>query len=185
MNNVIDILSNYDIQMDDLAGMNEPDQDQTMSIDQLADRGYLQELGDEVDDDDSIDEPVRGRKDAYDATLDVTDPEDMASGLTKKDIDSSANAAPPINKDIDTQDDDEINTEFDDTEVKLVSSKTRPGTYGLMIKSGGKIVGVEELPERYLELARRKPKLALIKLRAEMSDEELMEEIDKHFNINR
>jgi hypothetical protein len=150
----------------------------------------------ELDDDDiDSDVPVKKRADAYDASLDVADPEDMAQSVSPSDIAKSTNAPKFVNKDVDGDDDIDI-VDVDEpaqpnTETKLVSSKTRPGVFGIMTKVGGKVVGVEDVPPQYLELAKTSPNAALAKIKAEKrmasvtDDESLMEEIDKHFGITR
>lgn len=137
------------------------------------------------------------RADAYDASLDVADPEDMEQSISPKDIAKSTNEPKFINKDVDAEDDIDI-VDVDvqpnaGNEIKLVASKTRPGVFGLMTKNGGKIVGVEDVPSQYLELAKSSPKQALVKIqqdkrmaKAQMSeDEKLLEDIDRHFGITR
>ncbi len=140
----------------------------------------------ELDDEDDVDAPEIGRSDAYDASLDVADPEDMVSKVSKRDIEQSMNTPKTLSiTDVDDED-DELDTELDTTDVKFVASKTRPGVFGLMVKIDGKTVGVEDVPSNFVELARRNPKAAYAKIKAqkEMSDDDLMEEIDKHFGIN-
>lgn len=125
----------------------------------------------------------------------MADPEDMAQSVSPSDIAKSTNAPKFVNKDVDGDDDIDI-VDVDEptqpnTETKLVSSKTRPGVFGIMTKVGGKVVGVEDVPPQYLELAKSSPNAALAKIKAEKrmasvtDDESLMEEIDKHFGITR
>jgi hypothetical protein len=113
----------------------------------------------------------------------------MASSLSNKDIDQSANQPKPMSVDTDSDEEDGLEPSFDNTEVKFVTSRTRPNVFGLMVKVNGKSVGVEDVPQQYVELARRSPKAALAKIKSDkeldgMSDDDLMGEIDKHFGIN-
>ena len=95
------ILINYDITPEDLKNLKAPKSSGYISIDQLADKGYLEEVGDEDDrlsddleairhrDDDDEDEIETGAN-AYDAgssDLDVASPEDMQQPNAPSDID--------------------------------------------------------------------------------------------------
>jgi hypothetical protein len=61
-----------------------------------------------------------------------------------------------------------------------------------MTKVNGKVVSIEDVPTKYLELAKQSPYEAIAKIEAAKiakhmaeSDEDLMEEIDRHFGITR
>jgi hypothetical protein len=65
-----------------------------------------------------------------------------------------------------------------------------------MTKVNGKVVSIEDVPTKYLELAKQSPYEAIAKIEADKraakiakhmaeSDEDLMEEIDRHFGITR
>jgi hypothetical protein len=133
---------------------------------------------------DDEDAPIKKRKDAYDASLDVADPEDMVQSVSTSDIEKSTSEPAIISKDASGGEDDDIDVpEFRDTDVKLMKS-TKTGLPSLIVKSGGRITAID-VPEKYLELATKNPKLALLKIQdekeaeLEMSDEELMEELNK------
>ena len=152
------------------------------------------EFGDDDDDDDDLsdkldniknreedDAPVMKRKDAYDATLDVPDPEDMEKSISKTDIEKTAE--PIINKDMTGDDEDDVKVpELKDSPYKLmVNSK---GEYAIILSMGGKKEIVAMIPSNdteMLDLARKDPSAAAEAINAskEMSDDDIMEELKR------
>jgi hypothetical protein len=125
------------------------------------------------------DAPIVKRKDAYDASLDVTDPEDMEKSITTTDIEKSA-SEPMINKDIAGDDEDDVRVpELKDSPYKLM--KNSKGEYGIILSMGGKKELVSMVPDEYIELAIKDPSAALdaIKADKEMSDDDIMETLNE------
>jgi hypothetical protein len=133
------------------------------------------------------DVPVKKRKDAYDASLDVADPEDMEKSVSKADIEKSTSEPAPINKDIASDDEDDIEIPTN-AELKLAKS-TKTGNYVILSKMGGKIISDTPISDEMaasVKSGEMKLASALEKAKAEaemangdMSDDELMEEIMK------
>jgi hypothetical protein len=127
------------------------------------------------------DAPVMKRKDAYDATLDVPDPEDMEKSISKTDIEKTAE--PIINKDMTGDDEDDVKVpELKDSPYKLmVNSK---GEHAIILSMGGKKEIIAMIPANdteMLDLARKDPSAAAEAINApkEMSDDDIMEAINK------
>lgn len=128
--------------------------------------------------------PIKKRKDAYDASLDVADPEDMEKTISKKDIEKSTSEPAMINKDAVATDDDEEETDTPEqanTELKLAKS-TQTGEYVILTKVGGKIMDATNIPQDMvasIKSGEMKIKDALAQAKKpsddEMSDDELME----------
>ena len=141
----------------------------------------------EEGEEEEVEAPIKKRKDAYDASLDVADPEDMEKSVSKSDIEKSTKEPAIINKDVvsaDDEDDIEMPTQ-DNTELKLAKS-TKTGEYVILSKIGGKIVGDTSIPTELAMAIKSgdiKIKAALESIKAEketqMSDDELMEELMK------
>jgi hypothetical protein len=143
---------------------------------------YADELSDRLDsmkngeDDDA---PIVRRKDAYDASLDVVDPEDMEKSITTTDIEKSA-SEPMINKDMTGDDEDDVRVpEVKDSPYKLM--KNSKGEYGIILSMGGKKELVAMVPDEYIEIALKDPSAALdaIKSSKEMSDDDIMETLNE------
>ena len=143
----------------------------------------------EEEDGDEEDVPVKKRKDAYDATLDTPDPEDVEKTLSKADIEKATSEPAMVNKDIasdDDDDDDDFDTPQDNSELKLAKS-TKTGEYAILTKMNGKLVSAVNIPDEMaaeikmgsMSMAKALAKIESEKQDAEMSDDELMEEIMK------
>ena len=144
-----------------------------------------EELSDRLDTiknrEDDEDAPVISRKDAYDASLDVPDPEDLEKNISKADIEKE-----PTPTNIGSDDEDEItSSEYD---IRLLKSKST-GNYAIATKKGSQIVNMVDVPSEYVELAKTNPVRALEKIQAdkeampaEMSDEDLMEVLNEMLN---
>jgi len=125
------------------------------------------------------DAPIMKRKDAYDASLDVPDLEDMEKSITTTDIEKSA-SEPIINKDMTGDDEDDVRVpELKDSPYKLM--KNSKGEYGIILSMGGKKELVSMVPDEYIEIALKNPSAALdaIKADKEMSDDEIMETLNE------
>jgi hypothetical protein len=141
----------------------------------------------EEDGEESMGMPM-GRKDAYDASLDVVDPEDMEKSMSKKDIEKSTSEPAMINKDamIDDEDEDGLDMQQSNTELKLAKS-TRTGEYAIITKMNGKVMSAVNIPDEMaaeikmgsMSMSKALAKIKADKEEAEMSDEELMEAIMK------
>jgi hypothetical protein len=141
----------------------------------------------EEEGEESIEMPV-GRKDAYDASLDVVDPEDMEKSMSRKDIETSISEPAIINKDaiIDDEDEDGLDMQQSNTELKLAKS-TRTGEYAIITKMNGKLMSAINIPDEMaaeIKMGSMSMSKALAKIKAdkediEMSDEALMEAIMK------
>lgn len=122
-----------------------------------------------------------------DKTLDAGDDiEDKAEKITARDIKKAETEPKPIST-MDTDDTDDIDitvSDEPDVNVKLLVSKAT-GKPNLVSVSNGKVVGTEEVPPQYLELARQNPKMVLNRIKADKAammpsdDEALMESIKK------
>jgi hypothetical protein len=125
------------------------------------------------------DAPIMKRKDAYDASLDVPDLEDMEKSITTTDIEKSA-SEPIINKDMTGDDEDDVRVpELKDSPYKLM--RNSKGEYGIILSMGGKKELVSMVPDEYIEIALKDPSAALdaIKADKEMSDDEIMETLNE------
>lgn len=89
----------------------------------------------------------------------------MASSLSTSDMAKAASPEPITSPDM--GDDDDMNITTFDTETKVMQIAKNPGTYALITKVDGKVVGSEIIPPQYLEFARKHPAVALEKIRAE------------------
>lgn len=146
----------------------------------------------ESEEDDEEEVPVKARKDAYDATLDTPDPEDVEKTLSTADIEKATSEPAMVNKDVasDDEDDDDIDIEQSNIELKLAKS-TKTGEYAIITKVNGKITDAVNIPDETaaeIKMGNIKMDKALAKIKAdkeaadseaEMSDDELMEEIMK------
>ncbi len=129
---------------------------------------------------DEEDAPIVRRKDAYDASLDVVDPEDMEKSMSRTDIEKSISEPPIINKDVTGDDEDDVRVpELKDSPYKLM--KNSSGEYGIILSMGGKKELVAMVPDEYIELAMKNPSAALdaIKASKEMSDDDIMEALNE------
>lgn len=144
----------------------------------------------EADDDDSAYDAGEETDDnsffTGDKTLDTGDDiEDKAEKITARDIKKAETQPTPIVT-RDTNDDD-IDVSTSDVDVKLLYSK-QTGKPNLIVKSNGKVVGAEEVPAHYLELAMKHPHIALDKIKADKAamipsyDDSLMEAVKKDLN---
>jgi hypothetical protein len=136
--------------------------------------------------------PIKKRKDAYDASLDVDDPEDIEKSTSKLDIEKSTKEPAIISKDV-TGDDEEDDMEIPDedgTELKLAKS-TKTGQFAILSKIGNKIVSdlpiSDELADS-IKSGKITIRMALEKTKAEketeMSDDELMEALNKMMDLD-
>jgi hypothetical protein len=142
----------------------------------------------EEDGDEEEDMPVKKRKDAYDATLDTPDPEDVEKTLSKADIEKATSEPAIVNKDVASDDDDEDDLDIpqDNSELKLAKS-TKTGEYAILTKTNGRLVSAVNIPDEMaaeikmgsMSMSKALEKLEAEKQDAEMSDDELMEEIMK------
>ena len=145
--------------------------------DELSDK--LDNIKDKGEEDDA---PVMKRKDAYDATLDVPDPEDMEKSISKTDIEKTAE--PIINKDMTGDDEDDVKVpELKNSPYKLMYSPSKD-EYAIILSMGGKKEIVAMIPPNdteMLKLARKDPSAAAEAINApkEMSDDDIMEAINK------
>ena len=123
-----------------------------------------------------------------DKTLDAGDDiEDKAEKISVDDI-KSAETQPTSTMDTDDSEDIDITVsdepEKPEVNVRMLVSKAT-GKPNLVSISNGKIVGTEEIPPQYLELARQNPKMVLDIIKADKAamipsdDEALMESIKK------
>lgn len=115
-----------------------------------------------------------------DKSLDSDDIEDKAEKISAVDIRKAEKPEPVISRDAN---DDDIDVSTSDVDVKLLYSK-QTGKPNLIVKSNGKVVGAEEVPPQYLDLAMKYPHVALEKIKSEkaamvpsMSDDDLMESV--------
>jgi hypothetical protein len=148
---------------------------------------------DEEDGEEEVQAP-KGRKDAYDASLDVADPEDMEKSLSKKDIEKSTSEPSMINKDAasDDEDEDDMDIAQSNTELKLAKS-TKTGEYAIITKINGKLTNAVNIPDEMaaeIKMGNMSMSKALAKMKTdkedgEMSDEELMEAIMKMTDGNK
>jgi hypothetical protein len=148
-------------------------------------KALLAESEEEGEEDDV---PVKQRKDAYDATLDTPDPEDVEKTLSKADIEKATSEPAIVNKDVAADDDDEDDLDIpqDNSELKLAKS-TKTGEYAILTKMNGRLVSATNIPDELaaeikmgnISMAKALEKLEAEKQDAEMSDDELMEEIMK------
>jgi hypothetical protein len=141
--------------------------------DELSDRLDSMKNG---EDDDA---PIVKRKDAYDASLDVPDLDDMEKSITTTDIEKSAPET-IINKDMTGDDEDDVRVpELKDSPYKLM--KNSKGEYGIILSMGGKKELVAMVPDEYIEIALKDPSAALdaIKSSKEMSDDDIMETLNE------
>ncbi len=113
-----------------------------------------EDFGDE-DDDSDVDAPEVPRKDAYDASLDTPDVDDMAKGISKKDIAGAAAAPKMVNKDADFDDDEE------DDEFSAPAPAPAAITYKLLKSPSGEYFAKASnsnspvpFPSQYVELAK-------------------------------
>lgn len=149
-------------------------------------KALLSESEEEGDEEDET--PVKRRKDAYDASLDVVDPEDMEKSLSKKDIEKSTSEPSMINKDAeaDEEDEDDFDMQQSNTELKLAKS-TKTGEYAIITKINGQLKNAVNIPDEMaaeIKMGKMSMSKALAKIEAdkedgEMSDEDLMEAIMK------
>lgn len=133
----------------------------------------------EAFDDEEGDAPIVKRKDAYDASLDVPDLDDMEKSITTTDIEKST-PEPMINKDMTVDDEDDVRVpELKDSPYKLM--KNSKGEYAIILSMGGKKELVAMVPDEYIELASKDPSAALdaIKSSKEMSDDDIMETLNE------
>lgn len=122
-----------------------------------------------------------------DKTLDTGgDVEDRAEKISAADIKKAATEPAPISA-MDTDDNDIDITVSDepDVNVRLLVSKAT-GKPNLVSVSNGRVVGTEEVPAHYLDLARQNPRMALNKIKSDkaemmpaMDDDSLMESIKR------
>lgn len=146
------------------------------------------ELSDELDSiknkGEEDDAPVMKRKDAYDASLDVTDPEDIEKSVSKKDIEKSMSAPTPINKDVDAGDEDEIEIPAN-TELKLAKS-TKTGQWVILSKVGKNITDATNISDETADAIKsgnlmisKAYSQAKAETDVDMDDDELMEALNK------
>lgn len=142
---------------------------------------------DDVDGDDEGDNAYdAGDNDAFfkgDTTLDTPDVEDRAEKISAADIKRAEKPDPAASTSL-GDDDIDIKT-VSTADVRLLFS-ARTGKPNLVVRGlDGKPKSTEEVPEQYLELARKHPEIALEKIRAEKAamipamDDELMESVRK------
>jgi len=142
-------------------------------------QGSLKKKLSEAFDDEEDDAPIVKRKDAYDASLDVPDLDDMEKSITTTDIEKST-PEPIINKDMTGDDEDDVRVpELKDSPYKLM--KNSKGEYGIILSMGGKKELVAMVPDEYIEIALKDPSAALdaIKADKEMSDDDIMETLNE------
>jgi hypothetical protein len=126
--------------------------------------------------------PIKKRKDAYDASLDVADPEDIEKSVSKSDIEKATKDTGMISKDVDVDDEDDIEIPSN-VEYKLAKS-TSTGNFAIFSKVDGKITDTTPIPTDLAMSIKNgeikiKDALDSVKSEKEMSDEELMEELMK------
>lgn len=142
-------------------------------------QGSLKKKLSEAFDDEEDDAPIVKRKDAYDASLDVPDLDDMEKSITTTDIEKST-PEPIVNKDMTGDDEDDVRVpELKDSPYKLM--KNSKGEYGIILSMGGKKELVAMVPDEYIEIALKDPSAALdaIKADKEMSDDDIMETLNE------
>lgn len=121
-----------------------------------------------------------------DKTLDTGgDVEDKAEKITARDIKKAETEPAPIST-MNTDDTDDIDISVSDepeANVRLLVSK-QTGKPTLVSVLNGKIVGTEEVPSQYLDLARQNPKMVLNRIKADkaammQSSDPLMESVKR------
>jgi len=127
-----------------------------------------------------LDEPIVKRKDAYDASLDIEDPEDVEKKLSKADIEKSAEPTKFVGADIEDDDDDiEIPEIVPGAQYKLM--KNSKGEHAIIMMKGDNRQFIALVPDRYVDMAKKDAMAALeaMKNEKEMDDDELMETLNE------
>ena len=124
--------------------------------------------------------PVIKRKDAYDASLDIADPEDLEKNITKTDIEKQERPVKFVGADVE-DDEDELDIPKTQPSTNYKLMKNSKGDYAVIMVNNGNKQLVTMVPEKYVDLARRDidAALDLMSKESEMSDDELMEHLNE------
>lgn len=159
-------------------------EDVKKKVNEVTDEDEIDSLSDRLDDirsgEEELDEPIVKRKDAYDASLDIEDPEDVEKTLSKSDIEKPTQPVKFVGADIeDDEDEIEVPEIVPGATYKLM--RNSKGEHAIIMVRGNDKQFVTIVPEKYIDIAKKDAMAALEAMRdeSEMSDDELMETLDE------